>query len=95
MDDLPELHIWEPDKLVHAAFYLILSYLLFRAVLPGRQKNNAIRSSVLVCIFYGFIIECIQYLLPTRQFDLFDVLANMLGCALAMLFVRMARFNRI
>jgi len=83
--DLPSLSIWEPDKVMHALVYGVLTILLFFTLqnfYPLRAKNNFL--AVGLCILYGFIIELIQLFLPTRSFDMLDALANSTGCVLAM-----------
>ena len=80
---LPSISIWEPDKVMHATVYGILTFLLFRTIkirsLTYSLKKSALTAFIL-CIFYGFIIELIQLMLPDRKFDLFDALANSIGC---------------
>ena len=52
-------------------------------------KNVHIRLSyftcVLICCNYSFITECIQYYIPNRQLDVFDMLANLLGTVLGVI----------
>lgn len=75
-EDLPSLSIWEPDKVMHALVYGILCCLLAFSI----SKNRFIPKQT---ILYGFVIELIQLLLPTRSFDLLDAVANSSGCLLA------------
>jgi VanZ family protein len=81
--DLPSLSIWEPDKVMHALVYGVLTYLLFVAISYKSTKNNLLIFAITLCILYGFIIELIQKVLPTRTFDMYDMLANTIGCLLA------------
>lgn len=86
-EDLPSLSIWEPDKVMHAFVYAILTWLLSRMLVFSRFALSVLKSVIVsagVCIAYGFCIEIIQLVMPTRQFDWFDTLANSIGCALAM-----------
>ena len=68
------------DKVSHFFTYLILVILI---------KNVHIRLSYLTCILiccnYSFITECIQYYIPNRQLDVFDMLANLLGTVLGVI----------
>lgn len=85
--DLPSLSIWEPDKVMHVFVYAVLTFLTFKwfkgySSLHSLNKKAFI--SVTVCILYGFIIELIQLILPTRSFDLLDELANSIGCLLSL-----------
>ncbi len=67
--------IW--DKAAHFTAYLLL--VMF-------AKRVHIRLSYLMCVItcfsYSFAIECIQYFIPDRQFDILDMLANLLGAIL-------------
>jgi VanZ family protein len=71
-------NLW--DKVSHFFTYLILVILI---------KNVHIRLSYLTCILiccnYSFITECIQYYIPDRQLDVFDILANLLGTLLGVI----------
>ena len=83
-EDLPSLSIWEPDKVMHAFVYGVLTALIYIA-----HSQNAvfikklIFQAILLCILYGFFIELIQLVLPTRKFDILDALANTVGCFIA------------
>ncbi len=71
-------NLW--DKVSHFFTYLVLAILI---------KNVHTRLSYLTCILiccnYSVITECIQYLLPDRQLDIFDMLANLLGTLLGVI----------
>jgi len=83
-EDLPSLSIWEPDKVMHALVYGILCYLLAFSIAKNRFiPKQTILYAIVLCILYGFVIELIQLLLPTRSFDLLDAVANSTGCLLA------------
>ncbi len=84
-EELPSLHIWEPDKVFHAIFYAIFTLLVYLQFTLTGQKAPGLKfviKAALLCILYGFCIEMIQRWLPTRSFDLFDVLADCVGCML-------------
>lgn len=83
-EDLPSLSIWEPDKVLHAFVYGVLTALIYIT----RPQNavfikKLIFQAILLCILYGFFIELIQLVLPTRKFDILDALANTVGCFIA------------
>ncbi len=67
--------VW--DKASHFTAYLLLAMFV---------KKVHIRFSYLTCVItcfsYSFIIECIQHFIPDRQFDVLDMLANLLGAIL-------------
>lgn len=83
-EDLPSLSIWEPDKVMHAFVYGVLTVLLYYVFRKkGFILKKTVFQAILLCILYGFVIELIQLILPTRKFDLLDALANSVGCLLA------------
>ncbi len=86
-EDLPSLSIWEPDKVMHALVYAILSFLTFK-VMRRNYVTFSLSKTIFIaaglCISFGFIIEMIQRLLPTRSFDLLDVFANTTGCFISL-----------
>lgn len=89
-EDLPSLHIWEPDKVMHAAVYGLLTWLVWLMLQKSRRNHRPLKNVIYaagLCIAYGFCIEMIQKMLPTRLFDLYDALANSIGCALAVVLV--------
>ena len=69
------------DKLVHAATYGILALMLYAAL--GRPLTAWLLASL-----YGIRDEIHQSFVPGRSADVWDVLANSMGAALAILFVR-------
>lgn len=71
-----------PDKLVHFTAYLVLGA-WFVALLP--QRRWVAFAGVLLL---GGTIEVLQGLTGYRQAEWFDLLANTLGAALALLLVR-------
>lgn len=77
------------DKLIHITIYLFLSFLWISYFYKANIYNKITTPIVLVillCLFYGIIIEAIQELyIPLRKADLFDVLANMIGVFLGAL----------
>ena len=76
---IPE-NIWDWDKASHFTAYLLLAIFV---------KKVHIRFSYLTCVItcfsYSFAIECIQYFIPNRQFDVLDMLANLLGTVLGLI----------
>ena len=76
---IPE-NIWDWDKASHFTAYLLLAIFV---------KKVHIRFSYLTCVItcfsYSFIIECIQYFIPDRMFDILDLLANVLGAILGVI----------
>lgn len=77
----------QADKIIHFVFYFVFSWLL----LYGISKNKPSINSWLLLTFilassYGIIIEVIQGLwVPKRNFDYFDIIANIIGALTAVL----------
>ncbi len=66
--------IWDWDKAAHFTAYLLLAMFVKRVHLEFSYLT-----CVVTCFSYSFAIECIQYFIPNRMFDIFDMLANLLG----------------
>jgi VanZ family protein len=75
------------DKLIHVLIYLSLSFLwISYSNKVANYKKTVTIMIMLLCFFYGIIIEVIQELfIPLRKADLFDVSANMIGTILGAL----------
>jgi VanZ family protein len=82
--DLPSVSIWEFDKLVHFAFYVILSALMFwgwkkQTYFSVLHLQTALKI-LAITITYGFAVEILQELVTAdRHFELFDAIANSAG----------------
>lgn len=61
-------------------------------------SSYPVLASVLICIIYGCVVECIQFVVPYRTFELSDILVNcaaVLAFALpAKLIIQYLPFNR-
>ncbi len=82
--DLPIVETDLPiDKIGHVLlhFLLVFGWLLVFFVMNEKQISSIkIWQVITVCFVYGIVIEIIQELLiPLRQADFFDVLANTVG----------------
>lgn len=86
-----------PDKLAHAILYLVLTSLSLLAAVwrPGRPAGSgqparawAVGGAVLV---FGMLLESAQSLVPARQVDATDVLANAVGILVAITLWRVLR----
>lgn len=75
-----------PDKILHAATYLVLAWLLVNTLIKTKVSH-----AYLFCFSYAFLLglglECVQKFLPFRSFEYGDILANTLGAG-AGLFIR-------
>ena len=82
--DLPSVSIWEFDKLVHFAFYVILSLFMFwgwkkQSKFHSLYNNTFLKILAITCT-YGFAVEILQELVTAdRHFELLDAVANSAG----------------
>jgi VanZ family protein len=80
------------DKLLHLGAYAILTFILHLAFnsqckISLLQKHSLIFAS-LIAISFGFFIEINQLLVPTRSFNKYDLLANVLGSIFMILLIK-------
>ena len=85
--DLPSLGVSEADKYVHFTFHFVFTILwgfYFWLKLNERTISKIIRV-VILSLCYGILIEFLQETYTTtRHADIFDVLANCTGAAIAL-----------
>ena len=73
----PKFQLLEIDKLAHFIMYFSLTILWFFA---AKNFYNSNFKLLLFAIFFGFVLEIFQHILPFgRYFDLGDLVANSLG----------------
>lgn len=95
--NLPSVRFWkllEPDKAVHAGIFLILmcslTFSVFKQHRYKRLKRNSLRSSALICIVYGTVLELLQGSLFSERFtDVYDILANAIGVLLGIVILKL------
>lgn len=79
--DIPGL-----DKLVHLVMYSVLSFLLLWALSKTRNhRDKFIHILVVMSVsgLYGILIEILQREMTfTRNFDVYDIIANIIGVLL-------------
>jgi len=73
------------DLFEHAAEYLVLSLLLFRAAVRYEMKN-AYTFSIIVATIYGATDEIHQLFVPGRFFSITDIVADAIGALFVLLF---------
>lgn len=87
-DELPDLNIWQVDKVFHVFFYLIF-VVLMRLGYPGAGNKRSLIIYFLIAVFYGVMIEVLQgSFVENRYFDIYDIGANAVGAALALIIVK-------
>lgn len=85
--DLPQVDLWQSDKLVHALMYGIMCYLWARSI--SKPLFSALLGAVLISSCFGMAMEWMQEtFFIDRSFDWMDVLANEIGVMLIPVFFR-------
>jgi len=93
---LPQTSFRNIDKLVHFSMYFILSI----SIALGFFKLESLASfekfsPFLLAFVYSFLIEILQeFATNSRFFDIFDILANGIGCILAFVVLNALIFNK-
>jgi VanZ family protein len=85
------------DKLIHVFIFLVLVFLwlLYINSLLNDTKPIVLFFILALCLLYGIIIEVIQeFLVLSRGAEVLDVIADLLGAILGLLFFRNYK-NRI
>ena len=80
--DLPSIPLI--DKLAHAVIYAVLCILVFRALRQHRLGRHPVwcaAFSILFTVLYGISDEWHQSMVPERQAEAYDVLADLIGAA--------------
>ena len=76
------------DKIIHFVFYLLFSISLYASLYRNTliKKKDQIIIILFLVISYGIIMEMLQfYLTLNRHAEIFDVIANGLGCIVGIL----------
>ncbi len=89
--DIPHISILELlsfDKFVHGFVFFILVILIYHAVQKTPNSKNALVYALCLSIPYGGILEIMQQeLFKDRTADLFDFIANTIGCLAASTYI--------
>ena len=72
-----------PAEIFHLFAYAFLSYLFFRALSHVIKDNTIYFTAALFGMFIGIIDECIQWMMPERVFDFYDIGLNLLAVSLS------------
>ena len=80
------------DKVGHLVFYGILAYLIALGYYKKQPNQISIKALVVVCLIssiYGICLEFMQYaLFPNRYFEILDIIANISGSLIGILFFK-------
>jgi len=80
------------DKLVHATLFGSFVFLWSIYYATRKEKNNQSNSRfvliLIIACLYGVATELMQkYLIPNRDYDIYDIMADSIGAVLGYLFV--------
>lgn len=89
---LPKIDwLMTPDKFGHAAVYGVLTvgvYYSFRPYLKSKMSSGWL--SFGIASIYGIAMEVVQYtFFPNRYFEIWDIVANIIGALGALLFLKL------
>lgn len=85
--------IAQPDKIGHLGIYCIFVSIMlwgaYRNFRPDKIPRHVIVFILLFAIFYGISMEFMQsHFFSGRNFDVLDILANIIGCLIGMVSLR-------
>lgn len=94
-NDVPQVRIPFLDKFIHVFIHWILCFTWLWYFFVA-DNYHSFKKNVFVVLFscfcYGFLIEVLQHwFAQSRQFDLFDIVANGIGCLIGLLFFLIIR----
>lgn len=80
-------HIPYGDKIAHALLYGIMALALnyglnFRSYKLSELGHHDLQIGAIIVLIFATIEECSQYYIPSRTFDLGDLLADFIGVVL-------------
>lgn len=80
---VPDIGLFDYDKLGHAGIFMIQSYLLIKGLYERDARKNRVSKYVwsgsVTAVFYGFAIEYAQSFIPDRGMEFYDAIANIIG----------------
>lgn len=83
----PQLRFLAFDKLAHFGEYAVFSWLAIRSISNLGSRLTANLAFILAILFvsgFAFIDESYQRFIPGRQFDVYDILIDVLGALLVL-----------
>jgi VanZ family protein len=99
-NDIPQIQILYIDKAIHVIFHFVFTFLWFLYLKKKLICSNNVKPLLFAVVFsfvFGILVEIMQEIFTTtRSADIFDVLSNLLGAALATTaIVLLNAYNRI
>lgn len=85
LNNIPDIGVSFGDKIFHFLAYGLLTFLWFYTFIYAFRfkKKKAILSASILSVIFGIIIEVLQgSVTVSRQFDVYDVIANTMGVLL-------------
>ncbi|VAX24634.1 hypothetical protein MNBD_NITROSPINAE02-2015 [hydrothermal vent metagenome] len=76
-----------PSNRIHIIEYSLLAALLYYAIKIDVNSRSAYVLAWIITVVIGFGDEMIQYYLPTRAYDLNDIMVNSIAAAVALLVI--------
>jgi len=79
------------DKIGHFVFYGILAFLIAYGYYKNNPaiKENGLFKALIISGFYGICLEIMQYsFFPNRYFEVLDIIANISGSLIGILFFK-------
>jgi len=76
------------DKFLHMCVFLIMTIWL-----SGQYTFDSFKKIGFLLFLFGVVIEIIQFVLPYRNAELLDLLANLLGIFIAIVIVNLGYFG--
>ena len=100
--DMPDMSIFKmfTDKIAHLSVFLLFSFFLMIGLKKQRTflriNEQFIKYAILISSLYGITLELIQgTIFATRTTDILDLIANLIGCFLAIVLFRLVYGNEI
>ncbi len=86
--------LFQWDKLGHWFFYSILVFLWGKFLQQRSSKGKIATVNLFFLLFcgilYGIALEFAQFkFIPERHFDMFDIIANIIGCFTGLYFIKL------
>ncbi len=75
-----------PDKIVHIVLYFVFFYLIAKGIIKQYQiiRSKALFFGMVLIVLFGGLIEVMQHcFFIGRNGNIYDFLANLLGCLLS------------
>lgn len=98
-EKLPEVGIFQIDKLVHFFVFALLMFLaaygLKKLFLVRNIKGNIILVSAIYSFGVGVMVEILQLFVPNRSFSVADIIANSIGTGIGYFVFNYVRHKNI